>query len=240
MNDSPKKGASLALLAVIAVAVTGYFVGLHQTRSTSNAPIPDRWRTTPHRPETSEVPEVVDYSKLPLEGARWASSLASLPHAKGEVPTTPASTKRIFEAIRARTRNRAFAGAPPSIPHPIATLGEQVCLACHQQPLQIGDRVTPMMSHPLYVNCTQCHVEDISPSLSQSEFASLFGGLSETRGDRAFRGAPPTIPHTLWMRQSCASCHGPTGPEPLRTTHPERHNCTQCHVAPGRQEVLRP
>ena len=57
-----------------------------------------------------------------------------------------------------------------------------------------------------------------------------FSGLgSLDTGGRAWAGAPPTIPHTTWMREDCKSCHGERGLLGLRTSHPERQNCRQCH-----------
>ena len=50
------------------------------------------------------------------------------------------------------------------------------------------------------------------------------------KGQRAFAGAPPTIPHTLWLRGNCLACHGAFGFAELQTSHPERANCVQCHV----------
>jgi cytochrome c-type protein NapB len=38
------------------------------------------------------------------------------------------------------------------------------------------------------------------------------------------------VPHTTFMRESCLSCHGPTGADPIRTTHAWRTNCLQCHA----------
>jgi cytochrome c-type protein NapB len=50
-------------------------------------------------------------------------------------------------------------------------------------------------------------------------------------GSRAHPGAPPVIPHKVFMRENCLSCHsGPGGREEIRTTHPERTRCMQCHV----------
>jgi nitrate reductase (cytochrome), electron transfer subunit len=56
--------------------------------------------------------------------------------------------------------------------------------------------------------------------------------LRERASRRAFDGAPPTIPHSTLMRTDCLSCHGPQGLYGLRTPHPERQSCLQCH-APG-------
>ena len=50
-------------------------------------------------------------------------------------------------------------------------------------------------------------------------------------GDRATAGAPPRIPHRLLMRENCVACHdGPAAREEIRTDHPERDRCRQCHV----------
>jgi cytochrome c-type protein NapB len=60
-----------------------------------------------------------------------------------------------------------------------------------------------------------------------------FVGLNPPlKGTRAWPLAPPTIPHSTLMRSDCLSCHGPQGLYGLRTPHPERQSCVQCHV-PG-------
>jgi len=63
--------------------------------------------------------------------------------------------------------------------------------------------------------------------------ASRFTGLQQGpwKGSRATVGAPPRIPHALQMRGECLACHaGPGARVELRTTHPERVRCRQCHV----------
>jgi cytochrome c-type protein NapB len=51
-------------------------------------------------------------------------------------------------------------------------------------------------------------------------------------GSSALNDSPPLIPHDLQMRGNCLACHaGPAAVAELRTTHPERANCRQCHVA---------
>jgi predicted CXXCH cytochrome family protein len=46
-----------------------------------------------------------------------------------------------------------------------------------------------------------------------------------------YDGAPPTIPHKVFMRENCGACHvGPGAREEILTTHPERTRCRQCHV----------
>lgn len=136
------------------------------------------------------------------------------------------------KALDARAKRRAFDGAPPVVPHPIDQLTTASCRACHESGLYIGITYAPQMSHPFMHNCTQCHVEQQS-----SEFAAIpvaankFRGLSAPQsGARAWPGAPPVIPHSTFMRENCVGCHGPHGPDAIRTTHPWRLTCLQCHA----------
>jgi cytochrome c-type protein NapB len=85
-------------------------------------------------------------------------------------------------------------------------------------------------------NCRQCHVHTTSSGVL---VASRFSGLPQTirRGGRLYPGAPPVIPHFVAMRENCLACHsGPAARPEIRTSHPERANCTQCHV-PRRSEA---
>ena len=44
-------------------------------------------------------------------------------------------------------------------------------------------------------------------------------------------GSPMPIPHPVEGRRKCAACHvGVAALEHLRTPHPERISCMQCHV----------
>ena len=38
------------------------------------------------------------------------------------------------------------------------------------------------------------------------------------------------MPHGTFMRTRCLSCHGEYGYPGLRTDHPRRVNCVQCHI----------
>ena len=137
-------------------------------------------------------------------------------------------------AVAARAQRRAFDGAPPAIPHDIDQLGRPDCLACHQTGLVIAGRIAPAISHPPYASCTQCHVVARDPRGFGGEVpppANGFVGLaSPGPGARAWPDAPPTMPHSTWMRSACASCHGVTGLPGIRTTHPQRQSCLQCHA----------
>jgi len=134
-----------------------------------------------------------------------------------------------------RANGRAYDGAPPTIPHD-ASIG--TCVTCHDSDGAVIDGVgiAPAAPHGddnaagNMRQCRQCHV----PRLGQSLLvASRFTGLPQGawRGRRATPGAPPTIPHTLQLREQCAACHaGPAARAEIRTMHPERARCRQCHV----------
>lgn len=137
-------------------------------------------------------------------------------------------------SLLVRSSRRAFNGAPPIIPHGVDGTSDAACYACHQQGMQLGTMRANAMSHGFLANCTQCHAPPPPAGLQSQdvEVATDFKGLpAPSQGHRAFDGAPPTIPHSQWMRENCTACHGgPNGWAGLETTHPWRENCTQCHV----------
>ena len=134
-----------------------------------------------------------------------------------------------------RATTRAYDGAPPTIPHD-AAVGS--CVTCHDQDgSQIdGVGVAPASPHGegaaagAMQRCRQCHVPVETVALF---VASRFTGLPQGpwKGGRATPGAPPTIPHPLQLRENCLACHaGPAARAEIRTSHPERVRCRQCHV----------
>lgn len=137
--------------------------------------------------------------------------------------------------------NRAYHGAPPYIPHPVAdekSMGGTSCLKCHDHGGFVAkfSAYAPVSPHPEMVNCRQCHVAKKSNSLfKEGLFASFETPL--VGSNQAMIGSPPMIPHQLQMRESCLSCHaGPSAPKEIRVTHPERVNCRQCHVPAENKE----
>jgi nitrate reductase (cytochrome), electron transfer subunit len=136
----------------------------------------------------------------------------------------------------ARTRRasrRAYDGAPPTIPHAIDQAGTPPCLTCHEHGVAIGALRSPKMSHARHDGCVQCHVVEQAPMPGPvpPPPETTFVGLRRAGvGDRAWPGAPPTIPHPTAMRDRCDSCHGPHGLVGIKTTHPWRSSCTQCHA----------
>lgn len=130
---------------------------------------------------------------------------------------------------------RAFPGAPPVIPHPLLedrTIGGKGCLGCHRDGGFVPSlkAYAPVTPHPDLENCRQCHVPQ--------EKETLFAGGNKWEKisapmvkQEAMPGAPPPIPHSLQMRGNCVACHGgPGAVAEIRTPHPERSNCRQCHV----------
>lgn len=166
--------------------------------------------------------------------AAWSSHLDQL---VSEAPPTPADAQTAVAGreatLTARAARRAYDGAPPVVPHVIDQASSASCVACHTAGLAVGDRVAPVMPHAPWASCTQCHAEGDNPRVpSGLAVANTFEGLrpSGQGGQRAWLGAPPTIPHATHNRDDCASCHGVWGRDGLRTTHPERQSCTQCHA----------
>tara|TARA_R110001583_G_scaffold195545_1_gene375855 strand:- start:8916 stop:9587 length:672 start_codon:yes stop_codon:yes gene_type:complete len=130
--------------------------------------------------------------------------------------------------------NRAFHGAPPSIPHPIIEdfkIGDKSCLKCHENGGYVAKfkAFTPVVPHPEKVNCRQCHVTEKTKGLFKGTNSSGFSRPSID--NEAFKGAPPIIPHQIQLHENCLACHaGPSAPVEIRVLHPERSNCRQCHV----------
>jgi len=132
-------------------------------------------------------------------------------------------------------RHRAFDGAPPVIPH--EPFGAP-CESCHggEGPEVADLGYPPRAPHDqtagmAFTRCRQCHVFQATDGLFRQ---TRFTGLRRVElGARAHPLAPPAIPHPVFMREDCLSCHaGPGAREAIRTTHPERTRCLQCHLAP--------
>jgi nitrate reductase (cytochrome), electron transfer subunit len=223
---------TLIVVLGLGIALGGYLKGIQEPQPISQ----------PARPSlvTIEgIPAAVSYSELPnatlKPNSGWTSELGQLKFSKPGVFEPVIRTDEMkMQALLDRSKNRAYDSAPPVIPHGIQQMTTSNCLACHNDGIKVGDRVATKISHPVYTNCTQCHVEDtrteintVSPILTENDFQ---GTKRAGAGARAWLGAPPTIPHTTWMRQDCTSCHGLVARPGIRTTHPWLSNCIQCHA----------
>ncbi|MFN0058491.1 MAG: nitrate reductase cytochrome c-type subunit [Planctomycetota bacterium] len=238
----------LVLLAVITIAGIGYFVGLYGTAQVASridaAPRLVAARTRANGAADTRVLPTVSYSEVATTrwgpNHNWRSHLAELKRPVvnlfEEIKVTRADK---VAALAARAAHRAYNGAPPTIPHEVDALSTASCLVCHGDALPTGERAAPRPSHAHYTMCTQCHAPGSAPDLDAVGNASpppanSFRGIDAPfEGPRAWPGAPPMIPHSLQMRSECLSCHGPTGRLGLRTTHPWRQSCLQCHALPA-------
>jgi cytochrome c-type protein NapB len=241
--ETGQKFAYLICFVVIATSIVGYFVGLQSPMNPRSGldeqALNSRYSTDPpteDRPFDTGVIAATHYSvmhKAIKERQQiYRTSLKDLTREidlNAEVKITP--EQKAF-ALALRDQNRAFNGAPPTIPHVIDQMSTASCMACHGEGFKSESLRISKMSHQFLANCTQCHVESSPSHMEAAIFGdnSFVGLPAPTGGPRAFDGAPPIIPHSTWMRVNCMSCHGLSSPQGIRTTHPWRQNCQQCHA----------
>ena len=239
------RSSVMFLSGVIGVAVVGFLVGIHD-----GVPREDGMRSDPFSVDSKEASNVtehppstaviaaVNYAEMRRRESgptsRWKPRLNDIPQPKfdlfAEIHPREADKE---QSSLTRASRRAYNGAPPVIPHSVENTSDAACYACHGQGMRIDGRVANRMSHPFLANCKQCHAPP-APTLFADVDASVettFVGLpAPMNGERAYPGAPPTIPHSTWMRSECLACHGKeAGWKGLESTHPWRIHCKQCH-----------
>lgn len=245
-DDTPSRRGrftTVFLVVLIAFAVIGFMVGI-----LDGVPKPDGSdaisiaESHAHTLSQSndKIVAALAYADVPDQAmgptVGFQAKLASLPKQadydlfKKIVPSE--SDKEA--SAKTRASRRAFNGAPPIIPHATENTNDAACYACHSSGIRMAGMKASVMSHAFLANCTQCHAPT-SPTPFQDVDASVqnsFVGLpAPEAGKRAYTGAPPTIPHSQWMRKNCNACHGgPNGWAGMESTHPWRTNCTQCHA----------
>lgn len=154
---------------------------------------------------------------------------------------------------------RSYPGAPPRIPHGVTEVEFRTtrCNTCHERGgySQRFGAYAPVNPHPERAMCLQCHAPAYElvgvpfPRTGANDpcrqcHAGVPAKFSESA--IAWRAAPwpalairalagaPVIPHDLDGRGNCLACHmGPGAVAELRTSHPERADCRQCHVTAG-------
>ena len=142
---------------------------------------------------------------------------------------------RYLRSLETFYQRRQYPGSPPFIPHPVEGKmfeNSSNCGSCHNKGgfVRKWSAYAPVTPHPERVSCRQCHVP--------LKTAKLFKG-NNWRGAKppaikqtAISGGPPGIPLSLEDRGSCLSCHGgPSAIRGIKTSHPERVHCRQCHVS---------
>jgi len=244
-NQTPRM-TPLVIVVVISITVVGYFTGLQAPMSSTISPEADSQPLSePHahfHHESDLVLSATHYSQMAMSSLKGSSADGNAIAAmmkRNEIEWKRSSTTPVAgtvaqkeAALERRATNRAFDGAPPTIPHHVDQKSAQACIACHGNGTVSASLRIPRMSHPFLANCTQCHVESNPSPLVATEFRenTFVGLLAPDHGPRAYHKAPPQIPHPTWMRNDCMSCHGPAGAPGIRTSHPERKNCQQCHA----------
>lgn len=137
---------------------------------------------------------------------------------------------------------RQYPGSPPVIPHTSGQAfdsDENDCLACHAKggySAEFG-KFTPVTPHPENSLCYQCHARQ---GTDEPFVASTWQSIAPPRLGLSFlAGSPPSVPHSLQLRENCIACHtGPAAVAEIRVEHAARGNCRQCHVPASQQEVL--
>lgn len=169
------------------------------------------------------------YMSIPSEKGVFERAKFALDYAKMPVDEThQRSLKNYYE-------NRAYHGAPPSIPHAVfdeRNMGGKACLKCHENGGYVENyqAYTPVTPHPEKTNCRQCHVVQKTKEVyKETRFKK--NTVPKTGANKALLSSPPIIPHQIQLRENCLACHaGPAAPKEIRVSHPERVNCRQCHV----------
>jgi nitrate reductase cytochrome c-type subunit len=147
----------------------------------------------------------------------------------------PGSEDAVKSSAEVRAGRRLFDGAPPTIPHDNFGVA---CGSCHDEDGLAVDGLgfAPASPHDgtshaaATQRCRQCHVFVEADGVFA---ANTFQGLEQDMrsGGRLYPGAPPTIPHGVFLRENCLACHtGPGAREEIVTSHPDRARCRQCHV----------
>ena len=237
MESSPPPSLSRRVLIVLfavalGIALVGFLVG---TRPAITQEAGSRAREPAG---VGKAPAARTYSQLRRDRA-FPGRPGELAGVIGEVPTAvpkraPTAAQKTA-ALLERRKRRAYDGAPPVIPHGVQQRSSAACLTCHRKGAVVNGKTAPPISHPEMTSCTQCHVSSQQQPPGPADrrpVANSFNGVVRSgRGPRAGIGSPPVIPHRTWMRNHCLACHGPAGKPGLRTTHPQRTSCRQCHAS---------
>ena len=222
--DTGERPTVIFFVIVTVLAAAGYVIGIR------NPAEPARHQS----PEGAAAGGALAPNQAGVEAARYRArgiqhqaGLAALGNVT--LPAAERSEEAFEAALARRASRRAYAGAPPTIPHPVDAMETPSCLSCHAEGAVIEGRVAAPISHEPYASCTQCHVpengrqEEAGPRLPAfvSEVNTFAGLDSPGHGPSAWPGAPPQAPHPFHMREDCTSCHGPLGGA-LSSSHLER------------------
>lgn len=243
-GSEPRRLLSAGAFVVIGLALVGLVAG---TRSTSYEPIvPRRQAAAPGSMDDAALP-ARSYTELMTRP--WGSErphsvklLAALARPDRSIVAATQHDAR-KKAQEERAEHRAFEGAPPTIPHPVAQDNGLECRECHLRGGMMGQALVPPLSHEPYQQCTQCHVPERSSAPRGAiafDVANRFEPQRAAPAPSRWSIAPPQTPHSTLMRDRCDSCHGVYGRHGLQTTHPERQSCEQCHASSAAVDLRPP
>lgn len=247
-NPGPRPAAvafSLFLLASAATATTAAVIAIRRMPEPS-ADVPAIGRVALIEPVSTPIPaEAEVFRTTPA----MLAIAPSVPRGRTAHPRNWATYQYL----------RAYPGAPPRIPHALsaAEFRVEICNSCHTRggySLRFAAYV-PVTPHPEMGMCLQCHVGDDAvmgtasagadpnarcplchgptggPPLREAA-ATWSTSVWPTLVSTAPGLQPPSIPHELQFRGNCLACHGgPAAVAAIRTSHPERASCRQCHTA---------
>jgi cytochrome c-type protein NapB len=218
-------------------------------------------------PLVNPVP-LVEAPEIPI--AAEAGVFRTSPGMLAIEPTTARYRTAHPRTLRAFRFLRMYPGAPPRIPHGLSSeeFRTGVCGTCHERGgySRRFSAYVPVTPHPEWGMCLQCHLgEDAAmgqipatadPNARCSLCHGTSGGPPRAEASVTWRStvwttlpsilrdqSPPPIPHELQSRGNCLACHsGPAAVAEIRSPHPERTNCRQCHVGlePDADDFKRP
>ncbi len=237
LDKVPTRTVGLLVAIVGAFTLIGLATGMSpQTYRAERPPLQER-------ADPGEIPPARSHAELEVRpwtggpaASGWKEGRAIAMETALREPTDGASVEA---ATAERASRRAYDGAPPVIPHPVRAGSAAECMACHADGFMLGSRRAGPVPHASFASCTQCHVAAsaafarVAPSVAARAESGWAGLAAPGSGAIAYEGAPPAVPHPTRMRERCESCHGPEGSAALRTPHPERLSCLQCHPATG-------
>lgn len=243
-SREPSGGASLparlGTIVAVCLVFAGALVSLQRFVKERRPVSRSAWTFVP-----LEVPPIAEERDV----FRELPSDAAAPPSVTRRSTAHSRTLATWRALR------AYPGAPPRIPHGLTReeFRDERCLTCHEHggfAPRFG-AYAPITPHPEFEGCLQCHAANntvVGVALPTGPTAStcvqchppgVIPGLMPPSdwvsapwpGLARRDGTPPVIPHDLQLRGNCLACHmGPGSVAELRTPHPERANCRQCHV----------
>lgn len=248
MTDRARTGGRalrLVLIACAASAVGAIIVAVDR------APARPAGIATPVQPGVIPAPDAL----IPEEAGVFRPTAAIVAIDPGDARHRAAHPR----TLRTARALRAYPGAPPRIPHGFTAdeFRTGACKTCHERggfSPRFGAYV-PLTPHPEMGACLQCHLgndavtgvalptADPSARCRQCHDPSAIGAPKEATSwvttawpslaPRTPHRPPPPIPHDMQWRENCLACHsGPAAVAEIRTPHPERASCRQCHVHP--------